>query len=250
MRTERSTGERAERATVSRRAFLASGASVVGTGFVGTSSATAGGFAGPVDVAATGPYRSAVRDTVDTDDGPTVRVHAGDGGDRVDVRISGRPIEGDEPARAVALQGWAALRNPNGEWRECRCGPDLRDQWASDSPVETWSESDWSSVTALDDRTDLDRRSSPASVVVRGTRSYQYARGHGGISYYSVDTTELDAFPVDPDEYVPVVRLAYLHVDDDAPSDGQVSSFLRHYDRRTGDFDDVSTSFVDPAVET
>lgn len=73
------------------------------------------------------------------------------------------------------------------------------------------------------------------SVLVHGTRAYQYAHGHGGVGYYSVDHEALEDVSegLDDGTYTPIVRLGYVHVDQEALSDRRVTAFLQHYSRHT-----------------
>lgn len=235
---------------LSRRTFvLAGGIAVTAGAAVGPGSVGASDEGDRVVVAATEPYLPAVRVAAETyEESPLSVRPAGEADREADLRISGRPIEDGEAARGIAVRGGAALAHAQDEWRECRCRSDLRDRWADDTPVETWSESGWSDVAALDRTASLDGAHATDSVFVRGTRSYQYADGRGGVGYYGVDPTELNALPSDPDDHTPLVRVEYLHFEEDALSSDGLASFLRHYDRRTGDAADVA-AFVDPAVD-
>lgn len=303
MRTDR-TPDRDDRASdaassaLSRRAFvLASGAAAATGGIVGGATGgivggATGGSVLSVDVGATAPYLPRVRELVRayerTDASTTVRLHwtgrppserALDG--PADVRVSGQPVvptgrSGIDDGTGwtlhdVAVRGWAALAHPDHEWRECLRRREVRRQWRSDVPVETWSESDWAAIDGVDrangraksrgtsDVTDrgtsgaANRRSADPAVLVRGTRSYQYSQGSGGVGSYGV---EPDAIEVPPEDrvvrtgaYTPVVRLEYVHVSDEVRSDDRVEALLRYFSRGTRDASGTVAQFVDAGVD-
>lgn len=256
MRTDhRSEREDTVRAPLSRRTFLLVGGSAVGTAVSGTASGSTGGRSQFVEVAATAPYFPMVRNAVEADERTMVTLRHGDASDdAVDVAISGRPTQSDGAVRDVTIDGWAAVAHADGEWRDCLRRSDVRDRWASETPVETWSETSWESIygATLNNVTPAAGGSDATpSVLVRGTRAYQYAQGHGGVGYYGVDRDALEEASADLDEsgHTPIVRLGYVHVDRAALSDRRVTAFLQHYSRHTSDVGNAVTCFVDPTVE-
>lgn len=253
------TDHRSERGTatgtpLSRRTFLLVGGSVVGTGVNGTASGSTGKLRQSVEVAATDPYFPTVRSVVEADNGMAVDLRHPDAfDDAADVVVSGRPTESDGVVRDVTIDGCAALAYSDSEWRECLSRSDIADRWERDTSVETWSETDWESVDRANPNsvTPADGRADAApSVLVRGTRAYQYAQGHGGEGYYSVDGDAVEEVSagLDAGAYTPLVRLAHIHVDREARSDKRVTAFLRHFSHHTRGAESPVTHFLDPTV--
>lgn len=264
---------------VSRRAFVLAAASA-GAATVGTARGTGTESARRLEVAASEPYRRTVSGAVRSFERAVGEFEVGlrasvpdavrgllDGD--VDVYVSGRPTlaPGGEPddgvERAVTPAGWAVLTHDDAEWRECLSRQAVRDRWAADAPVETWSETDWDSVAAVarpagrDARAGRraargrDDRDAAWTTLVRGTRSFQYARGRGGVGYYGV---ERDAITVEPagtaarsENRTPLVRLGYVHAGRSSLGRG-VAAFLGHLRRGRAGSDGVAY-YADPAVE-
>lgn len=249
-----------ERNRLSRRAFVLAASTALGASTIGTARGTNREATRRVDVAATGPYRSTASDIASsaraTDVDVRVRSSSADPLEQLrdgdaDVHVSGRPtLSADDPpvdtVGGVAISGWAALAHDETEWRECLSDRELRDHWTGSGPVVTWSETDWESVAAVDRTTgterdpdgvepELDPVNGEPAVLVRGVRSYQYARGFGGVGYYGVneDTIEedLDLRRAERESYTPVVKLGYLHVDRSSLAE-RVETSLRSYGRR------------------
>lgn len=251
-------------ARVSRRTFvLATG--FVGTGLAGSGPGAAGSSRRTVTLAATEPYRPSTIDVARAferaSDGTDVRVrpvrYDPSGGLRegdADVLVSGRPTlptvdaSPGEVVRTVTAAGWAGLTHAASEWRDCLSGRELRDRWRGDGVVETWSETDWRSVAALErtvgsatsdgsaggDRSS-DRSDGGWEALVRGRRPYQYARGFGGVGYYAVEGDAIDDAPgvraASDRVAVPIVRLGYAHAQR-AAVDPAVEEFLGFFRRR------------------
>lgn len=264
-------------ARISRRAFVIGAGTAVAASTTGSAAETAEGDDGPgLTVEATAPYSSTVREVADafqreaatervtvnpTDGGPAERVRSGP----ADVLVSGDPVAtgGDDDGenalrRGVTVQGWSALATRSDDWRESMRPPALRDAVTSDQPVEAWAESDWDSVSALESSGDerAEARTDEAAglispgggrtALVRGTRAYQYALGKGGLGYYEVSPDDVGAPSAAQrrgDGAVPLVRLGYVYVDDDALERSATDSFLRFYRRQTPS---VQSAGVDP----
>lgn len=253
----------ADGADLSRRAFVLAGGAAAGVAFgsAGGSASETGTGQRAVEVAVTAPYRSSVREAVEaferTASAPEVRLRPAkaspDADTDADVRISGRPTpEGSaETTTDAVADGWAALATPDGEWRECLGRQSLRERRTADAPVETWSETDWSSVGDLE-RSTLRTGGTAPSTLVYGTRSYQYARGEGGVGYYGVDRDALETATGEgvsalrSGGYSPVVRVGYRHATAAARDDEDVAALLRVHDRSTADVSAV-TDDLDPA---
>jgi len=256
---------RTDASPVSRRDFVrtaVAGAVLAGAG-------TAAGRSDPITVEASPVYRQSARTLVDgyeRDEGdPVLRLRSGENpSDGAALRVAGRPADaagaaasqGDRLTVAVTARGRGGLSLPEGEWRECLSPHAVGAHLADDVPVETWCESCWTAVETVEparsptlapeasgappwSRTD-------ATVLVHGTRSYQYSDGFGGVGHYRVESESLsitdapgstppsgDAEPT-ADSHVPVVRLEYLSVAADELTD-DVRSVVRYYDRRSPD---------------
>ena len=249
MRTERSGDREATTdASLSRRSFVLAGGSAAGTVVVG--GVAAADDDAPV-VGVTEPYLPAAREAASAASG-SIRVRSArefDGSPA--VLVSGRPEASDEDldVQDAVIDGGAALTNRDGTWRDVLARSEVRDRWASESAVETWSEYGSAAPDGLDGAERPDGADAPASTLVRGTRAYQYAEGRGGVGYYDVDREAIaDAADVE-DDAVPVVRLGYVHADWAAVDDERVSAFLDSYGERPGEAAGPSTGFVDPVAD-
>lgn len=235
-----------------------------------------------IDVRATEPYAGVVSDLADLVD---VGRDATVGVDSVDVAsadllsdgsadlvVSGRPdlpgAGGEADAdlaveAAVTPVGRATLR-PSEDWYDVLDGRRLRERLSSGGPVVSFSESDGqvslgaeSAAAASpsgrgsdDDSPGEGLHSADATRLVRGSRSFQYARGLGGVGYYEVDAA--DVGPVadggDGDGSTPLVALGYAHVRSSASSNEAVRSFVAAFeDDRFIESDGVRYR-ADPAV--
>lgn len=256
MRTDRRAdrtddGAAGERGTsgLSRRAFVLASGAAVGTAVVGTASG-ADSSGDRAVVAATEPYRGAVEAAADAVEEGGVRIAAG--GDPVarlrdgdlDAYVSGRPTLGDaaDLASRPTLAGRAALADAS--WCDCLDRGTVRERWAADRPVEAWSETDWETLAAVDQPAGAVGDGVP---VVRGPRSFQYARGRGGVGYYAPDRESLR---VDVDarrsELTPLVRIGYVHSAGDRADDAPVVRRLVGGSARREP--EALTYFADPGV--
>lgn len=147
-----------------------------------------------------------------------------------DVQHAARPMTVDERERAakngiefeereLPLGGVAAL-GPSDGW--CRCLSEGERTTFADGSVEVWSEVD-SEVPG--DRAPVDLPERGTNVLVRGTRSHQYAIGRGGTGYHKADPSELEALD-DSKEATPIVRLGFVYVDRDAIDREAVTTLL------------------------
>lgn len=250
--------------SVSRRAFLVASGLVAGPGVGSVVGAPESRRDGAVEVEATAPHLQAARDLgrafERSEDAVTVRVtraeRSSPDGFRdgaADVQLAGRPVVAPERAdpgaslvEGVGIRGWAALSHSNGEWRDVLQRPDVEAHWDGDTPVETWSETDWQAVP--DDAVARSAPDTGASVFVRGTRSYQYSRGLGGVGYYQVDDESFGE-RVRRADATPVVRLEYVNVAPDARDSDGVEALLDFYRRRTPTASTAGARFVDPVAE-
>lgn len=269
----------ADAAPVSRRSLLAAAGGVLaGAGLAGIGAASAKPD-GRHQITATPPYLATVRDALADEQGPATELAVqrvasdaasppADGG--ASVHVSGHPVLdrdaefGPAPADAVAVAGRAALVHADGEWRDCLPRSAVREQWTSETPVETWSELPGASAGGSSDAGDSRPTADPpetapaddATQLVRGTRSAQYARGCGGESYYTVESDALDAAldEIEDEETssTPVARLAYVHVDESVRDDASVAALFDRLGAGGPAGDDRSYTgipFVDPAVD-
>ena len=248
MRTERSGDRKVTTdASLSRRSFVLAGGSAAGTVAVG-GVAAADDRDAPV-VGATEPYLPAVREAA-TAASDRVRVRpARELGESPAVLVSGRPEASDDgpDVHDAVIDGGAALTNPDGTWRDVLARSEVRSRWASDSPVETWSECESVAPDDLEGVERPDGFDGSASTLVRGTRAHQYAEGRGGVGYYDVDREAIVDAADAADGSVSVVRRGYVRADAPTVDDERVSTFLDSYGERPGDPEDDSTGFVDPA---
>lgn len=228
---------------MSRRSFVLAAGAPLGVSVVGSAREPARAGTRQLDIAVTAPYRAAVAELVQSSASPDTDVsieRRSAGADphrrlrdgNIDVYVAGEPPESGEdvPERAVttAVVDWGVLAHAEQEWRECLCRREVRDRWTDDQPVATWSETDWDSIDALARRRDSDpnagerwaQRSRDGgapdwTALVRGTRSYQYANGHGGLGYYPVERDEIRPTTDGhrQDRYTPLVQLGYVQVD-------------------------------------
>lgn len=161
--------ENADGTSLSRRAFVVAGGSATGT-VLGSGLATADRTA-PV-VAATAPYRPAVREAAGAVPVPIEVDSVGAAGDAPAVLVSGRPVPDDERVelRDVVVDGTAALRSPDGTWRDVVARSAVRRRWAAETSVETWSEYEGTEpLESVEEvRPDVDDRT---ATLVRGTRA-------------------------------------------------------------------------------
>ena len=215
---------RVARRSLSRRGFVLAGGAITATALTGKSTGRKVALDTSVDIAATEPYRAAVRDVVrafeDADVGVRLRMTERATLDGADVHVSGRPrgsIDSGGPVRGAAIHGLAALSHAEREWRESLRTRELDERWAGDAPVETWFESDWERAASIgraggtdetstretntdgeaSARTDRDT-GAVSRTLIRGNRSYQYASGFGGVGYYEVARDAVEAISPDP----------------------------------------------------
>lgn len=238
MTTDRRSGsESAGRAALSRRAFLAAGGATVGTGLVGTANADEGVASASGPVAAREPYRTAVARTLDSGRAESPAAF----GDSADILVSGRPTEDGGTVRGVVADAVATLATGSETWRECLAPSAVARRWASDGPVETWSEA----TATLDPAraSDGTEAGDGGQILVRGTRSAQYASGHGGVGYYDVAPEEVSG-GADGDSSAPLARVAYVH----EAAAGDATAFLGRYRQRVGVVEAVDDLFVDPSA--
>lgn len=248
---------------MSRRSFVLASGSALGASVVGLGRGTANG-ATAVTVTASEPYRPVVSEIAAggrSGDGPTVDVRSPDSDPiaavtdgEVDVHVSGRPqvVAADgtvrSTARTAVVVGRGTLAHERSGWCECVGAAELTEQATDGDPVETWSETDWRTFDAVERA----RASAEAGrPVVRGTRSFQYAHGRGGVAYYSVDRDSLHAgsggAAAGTDRRTPLVRLGYAHVDRSAAGD-RPASVERLVGERPGLATDDASYFPDPGV--
>lgn len=255
---------------LSRRSFVVCAGAAVTASTPGTATATDGDLG--LTVEATAPYRGRVSELADAfgrdvASAPvTVNPAKADAAERVrdgpaDVLVSGDPTlavdgsdDGTELVRRGAVHGWATLTARDGDWRESLRPGELADRTADRRPVESWSESDWDSIAALEDGTadtdteggrsrDLTAGDGDRTALVRGTRAYQYARGQGGVSYYEVPPTDVEmpsSARAGSDGAVPVVRLGYVYTTPTALDREDSAAFVRFYGQQSPDADDVT----------
>lgn len=253
--------------TASRRTFLC-GAAAAGavslSGLAGAARSGDGRF-GAVAVDGGEAYRrlsEAVAETVRRERGVgfSVRGSGTDDGFRrfaageTDVHVADRPMSPGEREIAagsgvayervdVALGG-AALVHPESAWYDCLTRGRLAEAREGDGPVETYAEvvdaegDLGSAARALDGAVAREG----ASVLVRGTREFQYESGRGGVSYYRPDSETvrpLSDARREEVEHTPLVRLAFLYANRESLRRGAVEQFRRTYRdraaRTTGD---------------
>lgn len=268
---ESGAGGRIHDLSLSRRQFvLASG---VAAAPLASGSGAANRVGRRVIVGATAPYRPTVGPLArefEQSTGSSVelrrtsarpgRALAGD----LDVLVSGRPVSATDlrggDAVGIAVAGWGTLARPDGEWRECLSGRELGERPAS--PVETWSETTWPSArVASERRRDASECGQSVSdretgtTLVRGTRSYQYARGHGGVGYYEVAADDVhrreNLRGGDAGARVPLLRVGHVYADGEARDGERVGRFLQFYgDRALTAADGVEYFAGPPDAET
>lgn len=259
-RPERRDENKKRHGPISRRAFVLTASTALGVTTMGSVQGAEQTPTQEIDIATTEPYRStasSIASPEQVDREFNVRVHSAAAnplaqlrdGD-ADIHVSGRPTlsvddSAVDTAVDVTVTEWAGLRHDNSEWRECLCTQELRDQWRGTAPVETWSETDWESVAAIDRTNTADghmQSDRAETALVRGRRSHQYARGFGGIGYYDVNigTIETKLHPQEADKgsYTPIVKLGYLHVDRSS-LDERITSILDSYRQRSAS-DEIS----------
>lgn len=157
-------------------------------------------------------------------------------GGEADVQHAARPMTVDErehaatngiefEERELPLGGVAAL-GPSDGW--CRCLSEEERSTFADGSVEVWSEVD-SEVPG--DRAPVALPEKGTNVLVRGTRSHQYAIGHGGTGYHKADPSELETLD-ESKKATPVVRLGFVYVDRDALDREAVTELLDRQGRR------------------
>lgn len=165
----------------------------------------------------------------------------------VDVQQAPRPMTAAERERArengvevgvreLPLEGVAALGRSEG-WCRCLSGRE-REKLIEEGRVETWSEI---TSTVPDD---LDSSASPdeeASVLVRGTRSHQYAIGHGGLGDYTVSPSAFEPVGADHERLTTAVRIGFAYVDRDATNRDAIAALLERQDAAAVDVDHVPT---------
>lgn len=188
------------------------------------------------------------------------RFAAGD----VDAHVASRPMlpaERDRAAdRGVAYErvelalGGATLAYSGNEWYECLRDHEVADRWAGDGEVATYAEvaERAADAEARKQTLDSDRAAvapdDDATVLVRGTRAFQYERGFGGVAYYEPDVAGVrsrgdggrDA------DGAELLRLAYLYLNRTSLERPAVESFRRAYLDRTARLTGDVTYFADP----
>lgn len=251
MRTEHSGDlEATTDASLTRRSFVLAGGSAAGTVVGGVASADGGD---DLVVGATEPYVLAAREAA-SDVASPIRVRqAASLDDAPAVLVSGRPgtADGIGTVRDVVVDGRAALTNPEGTWRAVLPRSDVRECWASEAAVETFSEVDGDGAVEVERVERPDGSAGDAGTLVRGTRAYQYAEGRGGVGYYDVDPEAITEVTDGTEEEaaVQVVRLGYVYAERESVDAEPVSAFLDRYGTRAADANDGPDSFVDPAVQ-
>lgn len=242
----------AARTALSRRGFVAAGGAAAGTVLGSGLAAAADGDGGRV-VEATAPYLAAVRGAAASVSGVDVG-RPRERGDPPELLVSGRPESNPEThgLADVLVDGRATLSNPDGTWRDALRPSTVGERWAADAPVEAWSEVAGDGPAAVGS-VERPHAVDEITTLVRGTRDYQYARGHGGVGYYDVDGSAIAAPGQGDDsgsvDAVPIVRLAYVHARGDTESDDRLAAFLEEYGASAVATGDDGEPFVDPAVE-
>lgn len=226
-------------------------------------------------VGATPPYRPAVDSLArdferSTESSVELRRTSAEPGrvldEDLDVLVTGRPPSGsDFPGEygvGVAVHGSSTLARPDDAWRECLSRRTIRERMASETPVETWSETDWASARLARERGDAttgctqqSTAAADATALVRGTRSYQYARGRGGVGYYEVASDDIHrkggTRAEDAGSAVPLLRVGYVYADGEARDSERVGRFLRFYgDRAVTTADGVEHFAGRPSAES
>lgn len=249
---------RNRRARLSRRAFVLASGAAVGSTVIGAGAADSD----PPErlaVDATAPYRQAVsaglgsadvgdeQFTVRTASGadPFAGVRTGE----ADLLVSGRPTApGDVEGLATVgtlEAGRAVLDPPDGEWLEPLSRRTIADRWRDDRPVETWSEVDPQVAAG---RTAIDRSTAEpsATALVRGSRSFQYSQGFGGVGYYAVPAAAIRPTRAETVGTASLLRIGYVHAVPDGGTGEHAALDALLSDPVAGGRD----YHVDPAVAT
>lgn len=249
----------AGRASTSRRTFIQLAGSTAGIGLSATaSSARAAGSGEKVRLVASHAQDEPARETVSSirEDRSRVefslRIEGTSAGMRrfaaggVDVVAGSRPMLPAELSRAADNDvdhhhrelptAVAAIRHPASSWVDPLSPTRLAETWEGDGPVDMWAEVT-GDVAATETATsgDRDGRTRPSAdgtVLVRGVRAYQYARGFGGLGYYEPEEDWLVDRPADDrDSHTPLVRLAFLYADRDSLRRQSVADVVRAFTR-------------------
>lgn len=151
-----------------------------------------------------------------------------------DVQQAGRPMTAAERERSrengvefevaeLPLGGIAGL-GPSEGW--CRCLSERqREEFGESGRVETWSEI---SSEAPDDLDPADLPEKGTNVLVRGTRSHQYAIGHGGVGFYEASPSAFESVDGDRERFTPAVRLGFGYVNLAALDREAVAALVDH----------------------
>lgn len=161
--------------------------------------------------------------------------------------------------RVELALGGAALVHSEPEWYDCVRHRQLVETWEGDAEVEMYAElagnaakeestlgSD-SSTSSQRDRNAI-RPRDDVSVVVRGTREFQYERGFGGLGHYEPNAADVRSLAdVGREEnYTPLVRLAFLYLNRESSRRAPVEAFERAYRNRAARTTGEITYFADP----
>lgn len=230
-------------APTSRRTFLGLAAMAGGAGLGGAPATAVVGDGNVVSVLASPEQRDVVRAVADrlrsagsgttisldvAETAPAIRSFATG---EVDVVAGGRPLLPTERSRAsehgVDLRieelptHAGAVTRPDASWVDPLRPKRIAETWSTSGPVSTWAEAP-SSEGGVDDALPTTGDAAAVgdadeTVLVRGTRATQYARGRGGVGYYQPEwdwlRSDVDATNGDAASDARVVRLAYLGLD-------------------------------------
>lgn len=175
----------------------------------------------------------------------------------VDAHVASRPMvsaeretaaENDVDYESVELAlDAAALVHPERAWYDCATESRLVEAWRDESDAPVYAEvADDAPPDAAASRGEGRHGSAPSSdatVVVRGTREFQYERGFGGVGYYEPEPGNVrplaEVRRSGVESYTPLVRLGFLYLNraslERVGADRLKEAYLDRVARRTGE---------------